>query len=229
MSYKSLTQYITEAFKREKLTDLDEITYPDGTVINVAELEDFVTKCFVTIFAKYPFFTPALKSLIPIWTNDIDTMATDGIRLFLNPKFTKGLSYDQCIFVLLHECMHNVLHHMVREKSAGFNDHERANIAADFEVNGILEHDGMVQKGTTKRLGGCIDDKYDGWAFERIYTDMGSESAQKPQSQQQPGDSSDSGQSGQGNGGNGKQSRSDDWKAGWNQAVADYNAGKLKI
>ena len=37
------------------------------------------------------------------------------------------------------------------------------------------------------------------------------------------------GQSGSGSGGNSNQKRPEDWIKGWNQALADYNSGKLKI
>ena len=163
-------------------------------------------------------------------------MATDGIRIFMNPRFTAELTDTQCIFVILHECMHNILNHLMREKQNGFSDHQRANIAADYEVNGILENDGIVKAGTTKTLGGFIDPKYNGWAFERIYNDPdmkkgGSSPKQQgnPQSGQgQSGSGSSSGSS-SGSGGNSNQQKPEDWIKGWNQALADYNSGKLKI
>ena len=37
------------------------------------------------------------------------------------------------------------------------------------------------------------------------------------------------GQSGSGSGGNSNQQKPADWIKGWNQALADYNSGKLKI
>ena len=222
MSYKSLSQYIIEAFKRSKLVDQETITYPDGKVVNMSEVEEKVRLSMMTIHSRFPYFSPAIKALIPIFTNEVDTMATDGIRLFMNPRFTDELDYTLCVFVLLHECMHNVLNHLSRERAAGFSDHTRANIAADYEVNGILEQDGMVKKGTTEKLQGMIDPQYFGKSFENIYNEMGSSSANKPKSQQQPS-------SGQGGEQGKPQQRSADWKAGWNQAIADYNSGKLKI
>lgn len=234
---KTLTTYVNEAVKSSdvRLVDMEEIVYPDGKVIKIADVEEkFHTSCMY-IFSAYAFFAPAVKALTPIITNEIDTMATDGIRIFMNPRFTAELTDTQCIFVILHECMHNILNHLTREKQNGFSDHERANIAADYEVNGILENDGIVKAGTTKNLGGFIDPKYNGWAFERIYNDPnmnkgGSSPKQQgnPQSGQgQPG--SGSGQSGSGSGGNNNQPKPEDWIKGWNQALADYNSGKLKI
>ncbi len=215
MDYKKLTDYILEAVKRDgtlKITDCETITYPDGTTIKVADLEEKVQLCIMTVISKFPFFAPAIKALIPIFTNALDTMATDGVRLFMNPRFTNGLSYDECVFVFLHECMHNILNHISRERSHGCNDHTKANIAADYEVNWLLEDGNIVKKGTTEKLGGMIDPKYAGMPFEKIFDSMGSESPNKPKSQQQPngqqGGQGQSGNGGQGQSGNGGQGQS---------------------
>ena len=143
---KTLTTYVNEAVKGSdiRLVDMEEIVYPDGKVIKIADVEEkFHTSCMY-IFSAYAFFAPAVKALTPIITNEIDTMATDGIRIFMNPRFTAELTDTQCIFVILHECMHNILNHLTREKQNGFSDHQRANIAADYEVNGILENDDWI-------------------------------------------------------------------------------------
>ena len=110
---KTLTTYVNEAVKGSdvRLVDMEEIVYPDGKVIKIADVEEkFHTSCMY-IFSAYAFFAPAVKALTPIITNEIDTMATDGIRIFMNPRFTAELTDTQCIFVILHECMHNILNH----------------------------------------------------------------------------------------------------------------------
>ena len=227
---RSLKQYINEARGGGKLTDQEEIVYKDGTVVKMSEVEEkFRTSTFY-IFNNFGYFAPALKALTPIWTNEIDTMATDGIRLFMNPKFTAKLSDQQCIFVLLHECMHNILNHMTREKAAGHSDHRRANIAADYECNGILEDEGLVKKGTTKSLDGYIDPKYSGWAYERIYADADMKTGGgDPSDMGQPQGGSGSGDGSSGSGQLPSQEHGPDWTAGWNQAMKDYRDGKLKI
>lgn len=237
---KSLTQYITEAIRRDnKLIDLDEITYPDGTVVKMSDVEQKFRLSTMTVMNEFSYFAPALQNLVPIFTNGVNTMATDGVRIFMNPRFTNELSINECVFVLLHECMHCILNHMWREMHAGYTDHSRANIAADYEVNGILEFDGMIKPGTVKKLRGFIDKKYYNMPFEKIYQLIDS-SAQKPKQQGDPnpqqGQQGQSGQqggqsgsSGSGSGDNGDQNFDPDFIKGWNQAIADYNSGKLKI
>ena len=85
----------------------------------------------------------------------------------------------------------------------------------------------MIASGTTKKLKGYIDSKYDGWAYERIYADVGPGGG-KPKQQGQPQQGKGQGKNGQG-GGNNQQQHSADWIAGWNKAIEEYNAGKLKI
>lgn len=232
---KSLSTYITEGLKRDgKLTDVESITYPDGKVVNIADVESKFHMCVMDILNEFNYFAPAVTALVPILTNGVDTMATDGIRLFMNPRFVEGLSFNECIFVILHECMHCILNHMYREKINNF-DHQLGNIAADYEVNGILEFDGMIKRGTTEKVGGLIDEKYKGWPMEKIYHDC-KKSAPTPKQQGEPSQSQgDQGQSGEGGGsgnggsGSGDQKQSPDYIKGWNQAMADYNSGKLKI
>lgn len=194
---KTLTRYIVEGIRRDgKLTDVETITYPDGTTVNISDVESKFHLSVMSVLNNFPYFAPAIQSLVPILTNGVDTMATDGIRIFFNPRFTDKLSINECVFVIIHECMHCILNHMYREKINNF-EHERGNIAADYEVNGILENDGMVKKGTTNNLGGLIDSKYFGWSFERIYADCSS-SAQKPRSMGNPSSSTgDPGEGGQ--------------------------------
>lgn len=194
---KTLTKYIVEGIKRdEKLTDVESITYPDGKTIVIADVESKFHLSVMSVLNNFPYFAPAIQALVPILTNGVDTMATDGIRIFINPRFTDNLSINECVFVIIHECMHCILNHMYRERINNF-DHEQGNIAADYEVNGILENDGMVKKGTTNKIGGLIDSKYFGWSFERIYADC-SKNAPKPQSSGDPSSSSGNPDDGQG-------------------------------
>ena len=241
MKRKSLLKYVTEGLLgKTKLEDYDKIVYEDGYEVDMQAVKEKIKSCYMYIMSNVKYFTPALKSLTIIYSNKCDTMATDGIRLFINPRFADGLTDMQVVFVLLHECMHCVLNHMVREKRAGCSDHTRANIAADYECNGILEWSKMIKTGTTESLGGFIDEKYrvgdtGCWAFERIYNDPSmNKSGKQPKDtgkvkDGQGGQSGQSGQGGQGGQGGQNSPKSPDYIAGWNQAIKDYNSGKLKI
>ena len=104
---KTLTKYIVEGIKRdEKLTDVESITYPDGKTIVIADVESKFHLSVMSVLNNFPYFAPAIQALVPILTNGVDTMATDGIRIFINPRFTDNLSINECVFVIIHECMH---------------------------------------------------------------------------------------------------------------------------
>lgn len=79
------------------------------------------------------------------WT--IQTMATDGVRLYINPDFTnklqrgKDISEDHLAGVLAHECLHPGLGHHVRRQ----HRHPLGwNIAADCAINQLLTNDGFA-------------------------------------------------------------------------------------
>jgi predicted metal-dependent peptidase len=139
------------------------------------------------------------------------------------------------VFVLAHEIMHCVLNHMRRGKS---HDHERSNIAADYEVNAWINDIGLIRSATMEKLGALYDKKYSGWGYEKIYADNPSgpkdsmdNSGESNQAQQQQDKQNGQQQGGgSGNSGNGQQQQySEDYKKGWAQAMEDYKKGKLKL
>jgi hypothetical protein len=73
----------------------------------------------------------------------IDTMATDGVNLFINPVFGSKLSQDEFTFVIIHEIMHNQWEHFFRKpdidsKISPAMQHTLWNIATDLEINPII-------------------------------------------------------------------------------------------
>lgn len=67
-----------------------------------------------------------------------NTAATDGKQFFWNPEFLASLHPKDVVTVMCHEATHVVLKHV--ERSVG--KHPRVwNIAIDYVVNAILEHD----------------------------------------------------------------------------------------
>jgi predicted metal-dependent peptidase len=65
----------------------------------------------------------------------IDTLATDGRTLALNPQFVGSLPPDELVGVVAHEVMHGALAHHARR---GPRDPRRWNIACDLAVNPLL-------------------------------------------------------------------------------------------
>lgn len=69
-------------------------------------------------------------------TQDVETAATDGHRLFFNPKFMGEHTADEQLGVLVHELLHAALRHVTRRHEA---QPLLWNIAADIVVNGIID------------------------------------------------------------------------------------------
>jgi predicted metal-dependent peptidase len=94
-------------------------------------------------------------------SQEIPTAATDGKRLLFNPEFTDKLNKSEIIFLLAHEVLHIVLLTHVRR---GHRDPKVWNMATDFAINQLL-----IDEKFTMIEGGLHDDKYKGWAAEKIY------------------------------------------------------------
>lgn len=211
--------------------DYDTIVCPDGQIIDMAKLIDEQQRAKAALVHIIPFFGGFINKLRPIYTFQVQTQATDGYNLFINPQFTANLDLTGKVFVMAHEIMHCVLNHMRRGEK---HDHKRSNIAADYEVNCWIADIGLLKPEHIKKLGALYDKKYSGWGYEKIYDDnppgandsMSPDKKQQQQAQQQQNQQQSGGG---GQGGQNGQEFSEDYKAGWKQAIEDYKAGKLKI
>lgn len=213
--------------------DYDTIVCPNGQVIDMNKLLDDQQRAEAGLVHIMSFFGGFIGKLRKIYTFRVETQATDGYNLFINPQFTYNLDMTEKVFVLAHEVMHCVLNHMRRGKN---HDHKKSNIAADYEVNAWIDDIGLIRAETIKKLGALYDKKYVGWGYEKIYDDNPSgptnsmdNSSQSKDAQNQQNKNQQGG-SGSGSGGQGQnQQYSADYKAGWNQAMEDYKNGKIKL
>ncbi|MDE7346050.1 MAG: hypothetical protein K2N48_04815 [Muribaculaceae bacterium] len=233
---KITTQKVLEAGWDEdqngkRWEDYETIVCPDGTVIDMVNLLEEQHRAMAALTHLAPMFGGFISKLRFIYTFHVRTQATDGFNIFVNPQFTNELDFTGKCFVMAHELMHCLLNHMRRGKG---HDHERSNIAADYEVNVTLADIGLFKEATMKKLKAYIDMKYRGWGYEKIY-DAVKQSA--PDSMDNSGESKDAqknqdksqqGQQGSG-GGSGNQQHSADYKAGWKQAIEDWKAGKITV
>ena len=222
--------------KGKRWEDYDTIVCPDGQVIDMNKLLDDQQRAIAGLVHIMPFFGGFIGKLRTIYTFRVQTQATDGFNLFVNPQFTYNLDMTGKVFVLAHEIMHCVLNHMRRGKD---HNHEKSNIAADYEVNAWINDIGLIRSATIQKLGALYDKKYSGWGYEKIYADnpsgpndsmdnsKQSKDAQKQQDKSQS--NSGGGQSNSGGGQSNNQQYSDEYKKGWNKAMEDYKAGKLKL
>lgn len=111
------------------------------------ELKDIARKILaqnrLQLLNKHPFIgTVAMNlDLIPCRDPRLDTAMTDGKAIFFDIDFMSKLKADEIQFVLGHEIWHNIMLHFSR---VGKRSQQMFNIAADMEINQILESDGFI-------------------------------------------------------------------------------------
>lgn len=109
-----------------------------------------------------PFFASLALFAESIITEDIETAATDGRRLFFNPKFMAQHTPAEQLGVLVHELLHAALRHVIRRHGAL---PELWNIAADIVVNGIIDQ----TQGLTLPKSAVRDEKLSQFSVEEVY------------------------------------------------------------
>ena len=227
--YKHILEAFGERDKNgKKWEDYDTIVCPDGQVIDMVKLLEEQSRAKAALVHIIPFFGAFINKLQPVYTFMIPTQAVDGKHLFINPQFTANMDLTGKVFVLAHEIMHCVLNHMRRGEG---HDPTKSNIAADYEVNAWIVDVDLVRASDIKKVGALYDKKYSSWGYEKIYADNppGPNDSMQPDKSQQQQAQKNQDQNQQGDGQGGSQQYSDDYKAGWRQAMEDYKNGKLKI
>lgn len=94
------------------------------------------TALLMTGSVEKVFFATLVLRLQFVETTQVETMATDGDRVFYNPQFVEGCSLETVEFVICHELLHVVLRHA--ERLAGCSDPYLKNVAADLADNSVL-------------------------------------------------------------------------------------------
>lgn len=94
----------------------------------------------------------------------IQTQATDGRTMWINPEFFSSIPLDQQVAELVHELYHKVLLHCTR---IGHRDPQIWNIACDYVINAD-----MKAQGFTIPSDWLLEPKYAGWLAEAVYTDL---------------------------------------------------------
>lgn len=89
------------------------------------------------------FFGLLLMHMSFSLTETCETACTDGKRICFNPDFLEELSDGELDFVLMHEILHVVLQHCLRD---GQREPERFNIACDIVVNSIILQENKMDK-----------------------------------------------------------------------------------
>jgi len=93
-------------------------------------------KIRTAIAATSPFLSSMLVAARIVVSEAIDTAAVDAkLCVIINPEFWKGLSFEEKVYVVLHEVCHAAFGHPVRGKGRNWNAWA---IAIDCVVNGLL-------------------------------------------------------------------------------------------
>lgn len=168
----------------KRLEDYDVVVGPSGKKIDMVKLLDDQHRAMASLRHIAPQFGGLITSLQFVYTYKVDTQATDGFRIFVNPEFTDSLDHTGKVFVMAHELMHCLLNHLRRGKKIDALN-QKGNIAADYEVNQTLVDMGLFKTSTIEKLQGYIDAKWSRVSFETIYSKIPNPPQQKGQGNSQ--------------------------------------------
>lgn len=161
--------------KTEEQEEIDEV------------LKDYVMKDIIRqrykLLDSQNFLADVVLSLKPqVVThakgNSVDTAATDGVSLFVNPFYYCKLSDEHAMSLIMHEGAHKFLGHPWR---MGDRDHYLFNIAGDHAANNLI-----LESGQQVPDDWCCDRKYKNWTSERIYADLKKEEEKEEEEKKPP-------------------------------------------
>ena len=122
----------------------------------------------VGLLLRHPFFGNLATRLKLIDATEwCPTLATDGRTFYYNNDFVNKLTAKQAEFGFAHEVLHNVFDHMGRREG---RHPMLSNIAADYAANQILKDERIGEVPNWIQI--FQDDKYRGWSYEQIYSDL---------------------------------------------------------
>ena len=105
------------------------------TAYEELDLNSRLAKVVYKLRRLRPFYSAIYESLNRIETTEINTMAVGTNKLLYNPEFVMQLSFEEFLFVNLHEVGHVALMHVPRGIG---KDKTLWNIACDLYINGLL-------------------------------------------------------------------------------------------
>lgn len=120
-----------------------------------------ISKARARLILDHPFFATLALRLTPTPTPWVETMGTDGRRLYFNPEWVNKLNTAELTGVVAHEAMHCALAHPLR---TGNREHHKANIAQDHVINLLL-----LDAGFKLPKEGHANKAYAGMAWEQVY------------------------------------------------------------
>jgi len=125
-------------------------------------LRDSVKTIISTVLAEEPFFGMLLKRTWVLATDKIPTAMTDGIKIYVNPRFFENLRPEERKAILLHELMHVVQLHVTRSKKYLERGVPQVlvNIVADAKANQYISKYVSKLKAITPIMPGTIEEMF---------------------------------------------------------------------
>lgn len=121
------------------------------------QLEEKLSKAKALLVLDHPFYASTLMKKDIRWAPELNppTMAVDARgNIYLHPEFVDGLSVNNLIWGLAHECMHYMLLHPARK---GTRKHRPWNWACDGVINDMLDHCGPNGGAIGERIPDTVD------------------------------------------------------------------------
>ena len=87
------------------------------------------------LLCNYGFYGLLLMHIIFALDDEIETITTDGERIYFNPEFLDGLTDQELDYYIMHQILHLVLDHPNRSEDKSEEEYDRA---CDIVVNSIL-------------------------------------------------------------------------------------------
>jgi predicted metal-dependent peptidase len=171
----------------------DKTSAPSGQSVRREAAEELAgqrvsqarTKLVLGKDARSAFFAVLALRLQVMVRWDIDTFATDGENLFVNPDFAASLEPAEVEGVLCHEVMHCALGHHARRRD---RDPRRWNVACDLAVNPLLVEAGFSLPGSRLLPGmGAYTSLPTGRSAEEYYALLPDQDAGEDQSRGEEG------------------------------------------
>lgn len=138
--------------------------------------DDKLTKVMIKLRNIRPFYSAIYESLERVESKTCETMGVDTKHMIYNKEFVEKISFEELLFVNLHEIAHVALMHVSRRKD---RDSLLWNLAADLYVNALLADEFELDSGGTNEYYGirmpkqalfcksvdleldCVEDMYD--------------------------------------------------------------------
>ena len=114
------------------------------------------------LLIKHHFFGKLVMHLELVETDQVDTMATDGSKIYYNKNFVDTLTHQEIVGIQVHEVLHVVFKHHLRR---GKRDKHYWNVAGDYVINAVAKEGGFTLPDDA-----LFNPDYAGMSTEKIYS-----------------------------------------------------------